>query len=523
MASLVCLVLIAVGFFSVLPSYSHATEYSYTYVLLDSVSGSVCYQLTVGMTSSLFDYYQSQNHRTSSANDLARFVTPDCLSPIADSLRSIYSDDEDFANGVLMLVHQIPYEASKPQEYPIETLVHDKGDCDLLSFIAASIMKAGGLDVTLLFYESVSHMNVGINLANEPHDARSNIVYFKYNGKRYYMAETTGGNWESGWRVGECPNNVKGISARIISLESSEQSSPERVTTSLNSLGTSSKISLALSSSICILGKNISISGYVLPFYSNVYITIYISSDNGIWSALDMVKTDSQGQYFYQWTPTAAGTFLFKANWSGDAYHAGATSQVQMLTVAPLGDVAIVEVLDASGNALTDAKVVINYSNETIYTDGKGRIYVNKVSYDEYSISVYWKGVNVSNATFDLTSGETQIISCSVYTLTVMVKNVLGISALGAKIRIHGENETAGTFLTEMTNIDGTLRVLQLPKGNYHINVLCAGSSDSRTILLNKSTNEIFSGIWDYTWYIAIASVSTLIVAITLFFMNRKE
>ena len=199
MATSVLAVFLAVSFFL---SNCFAVSYSYTYELLDHPDSR--YLLTVSLTSSLYDYYQSEDHEIYSTGDLAKFVTPTSLLPIADSLWSIYSSDEDFANGVLMIVHQIPYEESTPQSYPVETIVENEGDCDLLSFIAASVMKAGGLDVVLLYYETRSHMNIGVNLSHEPQDARSALYYHIYDGKRYYVAECTGGNWENGWRVGEC-------------------------------------------------------------------------------------------------------------------------------------------------------------------------------------------------------------------------------------------------------------------------------------------------------------------------------
>ena len=129
---------------------------------------------------------------------MGKFVTPYAVKPIADALRTLYSDDEDFANGVLMIVHQIPYEASAPQKYPVETVAANEGDCDLFSFITASVMVAGGLDVVLLYYDSEDHMNIGVNLSHTPEDARSAATYFSHDGKRYYMAETTGGAWETG-------------------------------------------------------------------------------------------------------------------------------------------------------------------------------------------------------------------------------------------------------------------------------------------------------------------------------------
>lgn len=67
--------------------------------------------------------------------------------------------------------------ASALQKYPVEVIVENEGDCDLLSFVAASIMMAGGLDIVLLYYESQKHMNVGVNLTHAPEDARTAVYH----------------------------------------------------------------------------------------------------------------------------------------------------------------------------------------------------------------------------------------------------------------------------------------------------------------------------------------------------------
>ena len=188
----------------VFPTICFAETHNYNYQLLDSPDGKTLYRLTVTITDTLYDYYSSQNHNLYGL-DFSKFVTPDALKPIADDLWTIYDNNEDFANGVLMIVHQIPYLESDPQKYPVETITENEGDCDLFSIVAASIMKAGGLDVVLLLLEAHDHMLVGVHLDESPRDARSQLYFYRNDGKKYYVAETTGGNWETGWRVGECP------------------------------------------------------------------------------------------------------------------------------------------------------------------------------------------------------------------------------------------------------------------------------------------------------------------------------
>ncbi|MFQ6080274.1 MAG: collagen binding domain-containing protein [Candidatus Bathyarchaeia archaeon] len=511
MTTSVLTVFLAVSF---LPSRCFAVNYSYTYELLDHPDGSTRYRLTVSVTSSLYDYYQSEDHEVYSYSDLAKFVTPATLLPIADSLWSIYSDDEDFANGVLMIVHQIPYEESVPQKYPVETIVENEGDCDLLSFIAASVMKAGGLDVVLLYYEAKSHMNVGVNLSHEPQDARSAPYYLDYDGKRYYVAETTGGNWENGWRVGECPDSLKRASVRVITLEKSQQSSPERVSSSYGVLLPSS-ISLTLSSTTVILENSVLISGSISPAHPNQNVTIYLSSDGSSWKALTIVETDSKGHYSYVWTPQSAGTHYVRASWSGDVDHLGADSDVCGLTVVPMAESVTFRVEDAAGNALENAEVVLEGVDGTVltlYTDGGGNIYLDKIPHGTYSVTVYWHGVKVSSESLNVTSGYTHTISCSVYDLTVEVKNVLDIGIRGARVTVYRKDgESVAQATTEAT---GKVTFTQLPKDRYRIEVLCIGATRSRTISLTHSTTETFLGLWDLTMYAMTVGIGIVIVIV---------
>ena len=316
-----------------MPHLSFAANYTYSYWLLDHPDGSNRYKLTVSVTSSLYDYYRSKDHNLNSL-DFAKFVTPYALKPIADSLWSIYSDEEDFANGVLMIVHQIPYEESAPQKYPVETIVQNEGDCDLFSFVAASIMMAGGLDVVLFYYETEKHMNVGVYLSSTPNDARSEVYYISYNGKPYYMAETTGDSWEKGWRVGECPDQLKRASAQVKTLENAEQSSPGQVSSSYSALASSS-ISLTLSSTYIVQGGTVTVGGQLTPAGSNRTVTIYVKKSGSQWSLLGTVLTDSEGKFSFLWVPNSASTYYIRASWSGNADYAGADSDIHTLMVIP--------------------------------------------------------------------------------------------------------------------------------------------------------------------------------------------
>jgi len=231
-----------------------------------------------------------------------------------------------------MIVHQIPYEETLPVKYPLETIVENKGDCDLFSCIAASILKAGGLDAVLLYYESEAHMNVGVHLSHTPHDVRGQAYYITYNEIRYYVVECTGGSWKNGWRAGECPDDLKQASVQVITLENCEQGVKGQVSASYKTL-VSSSISLIISSTYVIQGSTITLSGQLSPALQNKMVTIYVKINNSPWNVLDVVVTDSNGQFMYLCNAGTGGAYYIRASWSGNNDYAGTDSSTQNVIV----------------------------------------------------------------------------------------------------------------------------------------------------------------------------------------------
>ncbi|HVP93302.1 MAG TPA: hypothetical protein VMS94_06155 [Acidobacteriota bacterium] len=303
-----------------------------SYELLDHPGGSIHYRLNVVVQQSLYDYYVTKSHALYSSDDFAKFVTPYALKPIADRLWEIYTDYEDFANAVLMIVHQIPYEVTVPPKYPVETLVESRGDCDIFSYAAASILKAGGLNVVLLYYESQSHMNIAVSLPHVPQDARGQVYYVTVNGTQYYMAETTGDDWENGWRVGECPDSLRNAPVQIITLENSEQSTFGQVSASYQNLASSS-ISLAISPTFLIQGSVVTITGQLSPALQNETIVIYIRTSSLPWRVLGEANTTNGGNYAFAWSAETGDICYIRASWSGNENYSVADSPIQTVTI----------------------------------------------------------------------------------------------------------------------------------------------------------------------------------------------
>jgi hypothetical protein len=312
-----------------------AQDQTLSYQLLNQLNGNVTYELNVAIPENLQEYYSEKSHQLTSSSGFPNFVTPYALQPIADRLWEIYDNPEDFTNGVLMITHQITYVETTPPKYPVETMTDGQGDCDLFSFIAASILKAGGLDVVLLYYEEQSHMNIGVHLSSTPENIRDSPCYVTHDGERYYVAECTGGNWQEGWRVGECPPDLKQVSTEVVTLEDAEQVAPGQVSASFTSMEPSA-LSLEVSPIISIENSAIVIGGQLNPELANENITLYAKINTSLWAVIGTVATQPNGHFEYVWTPETAGSHAIRAGWSGNELYTGAMSTTKSATVIPI-------------------------------------------------------------------------------------------------------------------------------------------------------------------------------------------
>jgi hypothetical protein len=315
-----------------------AINYEHVYdFYVHGESGWEGHRLYVSLAPSLYDYYGGRIDDSG----FAVFVTPDAFRNVAEDIWSVCAykprNEEEFANAVLMLVHQIPY-YENPFRYAVVTLSNNMGDCDTLSYLAASIMKAGGLDVVLLYYEGMGHINVGVYLPYTPiyHDPNANVTYYEYAGKRYYVAECTSKkvNLCDDWKVGDCPNDFAGMKPKVISLENCEKTSPDRISSHLDSPLKASSIELTLSTPSLFFGESTTISGSISPKYSGKQITIYVSHTGFSWSVLETLTTDSEGKYSYIWSPLMRGSCNVRASWSGYGEYAGADSDTLYFRVS---------------------------------------------------------------------------------------------------------------------------------------------------------------------------------------------
>jgi hypothetical protein len=311
-----------------------AADTTLSYRLPNQADGTNIYTLNVIIPRPLTEYYQQQNHRSAADADFPKFVTPYAFQQVAGVLRQIYPVDEDFANGALTLVHQIPYTETLPEFYPVETLARNDGDCDLFSLVVASILEAGGLQVVLLHYASEEHMNIGIHLDDAPKQARTDFYSVTHNNLTYYVAECTSTNWEQGWRVGECPHDLKNAYATVITLDVHEQVSPGQISASFQKLATSN-ITLNVSPMIALAGSVVNVNGRITPALPNQNVTLYESSSTSAWTIVNTVTTQADGAFTCSWVSQNAGKLNIRAGWTGNDQYAATISPTHSALFVP--------------------------------------------------------------------------------------------------------------------------------------------------------------------------------------------
>jgi hypothetical protein len=482
-------------------------------------------KLNVSIQPSLYDYYSNASHTVNSDSDYAKFVTPQAVEPIAKSIQNVnrnlpYSD-EQFVDAVLTLVHQIPYNISGAK-YPVETLVDNSGDCVALSILAASIMKAGGLDVVLIHYSGINpgHINVGVYLPYTPiyHTWSMTPTSFEYNNKTYWTAEATP---EADWKVGDQSEMLGNAKPVIIPLENAEQSSPAQVSSSLDIPLLPSSITVNLSQEPSSNEENtcaLTISGSITPLYSGKNVAIYISFNGSSYDYFRTV-TDDAGSYMLTWNFTSAGTYYIRTGWSGASNYAGADSETLTVFVGPESFVQF----QTSGY-----NFIVEHASIDYYIFGSASTTARKLrplqGVDNFLNIPLGAGVSLS---YDFTILQTGHTVSNVSTKTKTIPASEQIIRTGRNqyviIQIPSKTVTVPDVPSGMKPIalpddfNQTINnqfcfILQNNSGNYSLNVRGLNNYDMSKISQSNGGNAAFlnasENIKENTWYKVSESIS---------------
>ena len=328
------------------------------------------HKLYVSMPKSLYNYYKIQSHLAITYDDFARYATPSVFKSIAENIQKVTNStpypEEQFANAVLSLVRGIDYDESSIK-YPIETIVENSGDCDALSLLAASIMKAGGLDIVLLLYEGtdIPHMNVGVYLPYEPvyRIWWSPAAGFEFKDKKYWVAECTS---LGEWKVGDTSETLLDTNTSVIPFSETFPTSPDEVSSSLDTQLLTSAISIEMSPNNLRFADNdleLAIYGGISPPLPNKTVTMYITQNKHIRAI--KTTTDETGNYEYKWNFTTTSTYQIQTSCTEILNHTAAESGIITL-FSPHNEVEKILKRDVSGNEIMlSGELMLISSNQT--------------------------------------------------------------------------------------------------------------------------------------------------------------
>jgi hypothetical protein len=465
-------------------------------------SSHATYTLYTSVPPSLYDYYRGKPNSVNSDREYSKFVTPEPVQTLADNIRNISSSDEEFANNVLALVHQIPYAVSNIK-YPVEAIAENSGDCDVLSFLAASIMKAGGLDVVLLVYRDLhpAHMNIGVYLPYTPvyDKLETAATGFEYNNKTYWAAECTPtGNWKVGYQ----PDCFAPSAPVVIHVDTREESSSARVSSSLNKplLPSSISVTLSLENMNGDNGWAVMISGSISPSYSGKEIVLYVSRDGGYSYTVLQTVTDSFGNYSIPCNVPSSGTYKIRTSLIGFSNYAGSDSETVTVFVSPspTPDVANVAAYQQSN----ESKAAFAYNGNAEYQLGSqsnSAFLKSKLTGTNISLSgdflILNGGENSTN------SGQTITLPETTQTIIRYRRRSIVVTIPERTIKIQEPENNQFGFILE--NDDG----------NYSASVKLLDGADVSNIEKridgsNATFMNVSRSIERNVWYKAVAKIS---------------
>jgi hypothetical protein len=146
--------------------------------------------------------------RTTSNGDLSSWATEEknyrFAGYMGESLSALAAKLDYFhrAEFVLSFIGgAIPYKVADVQ-LSVQTLA-ENGDCDCKSILLAAILKNMGYRVALV--EFPDHYAVGIAFEDDQVPSNRDLLYYDYEGTKYYFAETT----TPGWRIGDASSKSR--------------------------------------------------------------------------------------------------------------------------------------------------------------------------------------------------------------------------------------------------------------------------------------------------------------------------
>lgn len=165
----------------------------------------------------LFRYY-TERHRTRSFGVyISDPFDKQFITSLANRVRSFGDEigltERERINAAVRFVQSLEYTPDdvttgqiEYPKYPIETLVHDGGDCEDTSILLGAILRELGCEVAPIVLPNHHHMILGVSPTVDIDGS-----YYEHEGTKYYTLEATG----HGWDIGEVPRQYRNASAKV--------------------------------------------------------------------------------------------------------------------------------------------------------------------------------------------------------------------------------------------------------------------------------------------------------------------
>jgi len=165
----------------------------------------------------LYRYYSQRARTRSFGTYIADPFDREYIQELIDRIEEFCSENgiprDEIADVALRFVQHFEYAKDEVTQgvleypkFPMETLLHEGGDCEDSSIILGAILRELGYDVTILLLPNKHHMMLGVSL-----DSDVGGAHVEHEGTAYTLVETT----NPGWDFGSIPPKYNGASTQV--------------------------------------------------------------------------------------------------------------------------------------------------------------------------------------------------------------------------------------------------------------------------------------------------------------------
>ena len=285
--------------------------------------------------------------------------------------------------------------------------------------------------------------------------------------------------------------------------------------------------------STILAGENISINIKIKPYFENAVVELEFSRNGIAWEKMADIILDTEGWGSMEWSFEDAGAYVIRACLRKTEDY----ERVCNFTVVNVIKPTILLVLDASGQPLAGARIIIKNDENKEYVLSSDGTAVLALKPGSYEVDVFWENKLIGSFRADLGEGGIVIkslggtlhdlpshqvgIRVALYDLPVLVFDDDGMPVLGQKVELI----SAETKMEGVTDEKGLVIFRNVPPGNYIVTVNSIEKSisipDTRIVYIRIERMNLFGDrVKEIMFYAIIALIA---LTITLVFLAARK